>query len=108
MNSKRLNRLKRRLEDLLSATANVKRIKLENLAKSLGLRREKRGKEPTYVSDDFPYLSALSIPSHREINKFTAKDIAGQLGVYVSAWEEKLRKNQAKVKGKGKNDENVE
>jgi hypothetical protein len=101
MNLKRLNRLKGRLEDLRSAPSNVKRIKLENLAKSLGLRREKRGKEPTYVSEDFPYLTPLSIPSHREINKFTVKDIVGQLEVYVSAWEEKLRRNQAKVKGKG-------
>lgn len=96
MESKRLNRLKRRWEGLRSAPAGIKRIKLKNLAEALGLRSEKRGKEPTYVSDDFPYLTPLSIPSHREINKFTAKDILGQLEVYFSAWEERLSQNQTK------------
>jgi len=96
MNLKKLSRLKRRFRDLWSAPANIKRVKLKNLAEALGLRPEKRGKEPTYVSDDFPYLTPLSIPSHREINKFTAKDILGQLEVYFSAWEERLSQNQTK------------
>jgi hypothetical protein len=105
MDSKRLNRLKRRLDGLRSAPAGIKREKLERLAKSLGFRREKRGKEPTYVNDEFPHLTPLAIPSHREINKFTAKDILDKLDVYAFEWEERLRQNQTKLKAKGTDDE---
>ena len=105
MNQRKLNRLKRRLDALRSSSANIKRRKLEELAKSFGLRREKRGKEPTYVSDDFPNLNPLSIPSHREINPFTAKDILDDLDRYLCAWKERLRQNQTKLKAKGTNDD---
>jgi hypothetical protein len=102
MNSKRLNRLRRRWEDLRSASADIKRRKLEGLAISLGLTRAPRGKEPTYINADFPHLRPVSIPSHREINEFTAKDILGQLEEHILEWEERLK---AEGKEKGANDE---
>jgi len=70
------------------------------------MRQEKRGKEPTYVNDDFPHLTPLSIPSHPgALNKFTAKDILDDLDEYIFQWDEFLRQNQAKLKLKGPHDE---
>lgn len=99
--------MKRRLEGLRSAPANITRRKLEGLAKSLGLRPDKRGKEPTYTSEDFPHLNPLSIPSHPgALYKFTAKDILEQLEIYIDQWKAKLLKqNKDKPKAKGFNDE---
>jgi hypothetical protein len=97
MNRKTLDRLHRRLKELRAAPANITRKKLVGLSKSLGMRPDKRGKEPTYVSDDFPQLTPLSIPSHREINKFTAKDILDGLEIYIFAWKERLRQNQTEL-----------
>lgn len=107
MDLKRLNRLKRRWASLRSAPANITRRKLEGLAESLGLRPDKRGKEPTYTSDDFPHLNPLSIPSHPgALNKFTAKDILEQLEIYIDQWKAKLLKqNKGKPEEKGFNDE---
>jgi hypothetical protein len=107
VNSKRLNRLKRRLEGLRSAPANITRKKLEGLAKSLGMIPHNRGKEPTYASGDFPDLNPLSIPSHPgALNKFTAKDILDDLEIIICQWEaEFLKQNQVKPDPKGINDE---
>jgi hypothetical protein len=57
----------RKLRAQIEALRNrgwVKTAELEALARRLGRRRAKRGKEPTWISDELPDRRPVSIPSH--------------------------------------------
>ena len=93
MNLTRLRRIRLRLEELRSRTANIKSRELVALAESLGRRPSKRGKEPTYVSDHFPSLRPISIPSHSgTMKRFTASNILNMLEEDIFLWEDILEK----------------
>ena len=64
---------------------------LEKLARLLGRRQDKRGKEPTWVHDELP-VYPLSIPRHggRDLAPGTRNSILNVLEGDVDAWEEQL------------------
>jgi hypothetical protein len=58
------------------------------LAEALGRRRADRGSEPTFVSDAFPGLRPLTIPSHsKPLKRFTALSVLDQLEEDIAEWE---------------------
>jgi len=62
------------------------------VAAKLGRKRSKRGKEPTYISEPFPDLRPLSIPSHSSgVKRFTAQGILDQLDEDVVRWQNELQ-----------------
>ena len=65
---------------------------MESLARSLGRRRVKRGKEPVWESEAFDDLFPLAIPHHgdRDLATGTKRSILEQLEGDVLAWEERL------------------
>ena len=64
----------------LRRSGGVKSTELERLAKTLGRKRRKGGREPTWVSEALPEARPLSIPSHPSgVNRFTARTILDQL-----------------------------
>jgi|Deesub1362A_J573_1020465.scaffolds.fasta_scaffold09066_4 hypothetical protein len=92
MNKKRLSKIKRKMDDLRARSAGIRSRELVSIAISLGRRRSKRGKEPTYVSEPFPHLRPLSIPSHsKPLKRFTASSILDQLEEDVAEWEDALQ-----------------
>ena len=95
MTRARLSRLKRRMSGLRARSAGIRTRELVSIAVALGRRRSKRGDEPTYLSDSFPDLRPLTIPSHsRPLKRGTALNILDQLEQDVIAWEQVLEKVQ--------------
>ena len=91
MTKTRLNRLKRKIANLRARSAGIRTRELVSVANGLGRRSAQRGKEPTYVSDQFPNLRPISIPSHsKPLKRFTAMSILDRLEDDVAAWEEVL------------------
>lgn len=90
MNKAKLNRIRRKQRRLRSRSSSLRPRELVALAESLGRRRFNRGKEPTYVSEPFPDLRPVSIPSHRTLKRFTAVGILDQLDEDIFRWEESL------------------
>jgi hypothetical protein len=64
---------------------------LESIAKALSRKKEKRGKEPTWVSA-FVDLPPLSIPNHKgkDIPTGTKNSVLNQLEDDLERWEEEL------------------
>lgn len=89
MNRRRLYRIRRLLEQ--ARRSQQKARDLEALARMLGRRRDKRGKEPTWVHDELPVFP-LSIPHHggRDLAPSTRSSILNVLEGDVIAWEERL------------------
>jgi len=96
MNTRKLNKIKKDIDGLRNR-GGVKSSELESLAIRLGRDKSDRGKEPTWVNKQFPYLRPLSIPHHgsRDLNKFTARGILNQLEEDIEKWEEVLESNNA-------------
>ena len=69
---------------------------LESLARKLGRKPVKRGKEPMWESTEFDELSPLSIPHHggRDLTKGTRNSILIQLDDDVIAWKERLMEHE--------------
>ena len=96
---KKLDRLKKQLEDLRRRVGNIRPREMEKFAKACGrIQHKKRRGEPTWVSKYFPkLLRPLSIPHHSvELNRFTAENILDQLEMDLDAIEESL---QARKRG---------
>lgn len=90
MNRSKLIKLKRKLGDFRSR-GGIKSRELESFAKRLGRFRDDRGKEPTWVNEQFPTLRPLSIPHHStDLNKNTARAMLDQLQEDIEKWEEEL------------------
>jgi hypothetical protein len=89
MNRRRLSRIKRLLEHARRSQQRAR--DLETLARMLGRRQDKRGKEPTWVHDELP-VYPLSIPHHggRDLAPGTRNSILNVLEGDVIAWEEQL------------------
>ena len=78
--------------EALRGRRGIKSAELESLARRLGRRRAKRGKEPAWVSEKFPSSSPVSIPNHPgDLNRFTAGSILDQLEADLDRYEELLR-----------------
>jgi hypothetical protein len=89
MNRNSLDRIKRLLQQ--ARRSQQKARDLETLARMLGRRQDKRGKEPTWVHDELP-VYPLSIPHHggRDLAPGTRNRILNVLEGDVIAWEERL------------------
>jgi hypothetical protein len=90
MSRKKLDQLKRELEQMRRSPQNARA--LQGLAKRLGRKPVKRGKEPMWESPEFADLYALSIPDHggRDLAIGTKNSILNQLEDDILAWEERL------------------
>ena len=89
MNRRRLDRIKRLLQQ--ARRSQQKARDLETLARMLGRRQDKRGREPTWVHDEL-LVYPLSIPHHgsRDLAPGTRNSILNVLEADVIAWEERL------------------
>jgi hypothetical protein len=90
MNRKRLTKLRAQLEQMRLSPQRA--ASLEGLAGKLGRKPVKRGKEPTWESEEFSDLRPLSIPHHggRDLALGTRNSILNQLEDDVNAWDMKL------------------
>jgi hypothetical protein len=89
MNIRKLRGCEQKLAKLRKGVPNSRQ--LEVLAKALGRRHAKRGKEPTWVSVVFPNLRPVAIPRHSSNpNKFTADSILNQLEEDIIRYKEML------------------
>lgn len=91
MNREKLRRIKKAIAQLRNNVANIRPYELEHLASSLGREKHKRGKEPTWISDQLSGARPVSIPGHSgSLNRFTAGNIVDQLEQDVFMFEEEL------------------
>jgi len=87
MNRRKLAKLRKRIDELRKK-GSLPSATLERLAKALGRKRHKGGKEPMWVSELLPSASPLSIPHHSKgVGRFTAKSILDQLETDIDALE---------------------
>lgn len=78
MNQKKIDKLRREIESL-RRKGGVKGRELRSIAQAVGRKLGSRGKEPTWVSKQFP-SRPLSIPGHPgDLSKYTAGDILDEL-----------------------------
>jgi hypothetical protein len=90
MDRKKLAKLRREMEAL--RRSQPKAAALVSFARKLGRKKVNRGKEPTYESEEFLDLSALTIPMHkgRDIPPGTRDSILDQLDEDLLRWDERL------------------
>ena len=92
MNKNKLKKIKRKIRSLRAGAANIQEHELVSIAKKLERRRFDTGKHPTYISDPFPDLRPISIPSHRKFLAPTAQNILDDLENDVRRWQDELNK----------------
>jgi len=87
MNRAKLNKLWFAVQQARRSPQNA--AALQKFAKQLGRRKENRGKEPTWTSDQFSDLRPLSIPDHggRDLAPGTKNNILNQLEDDLIAWD---------------------
>jgi hypothetical protein len=90
MNSKKLDKLRRELAQCRRSPQKAN--DLQSLAKRLGRKLVKRGKEPMWESVEFAELYPLAIPDHggRDLAVGTKNSILDQLEEDILAWEERI------------------
>jgi hypothetical protein len=90
MTRRKLDKLKRELAELRRSPQ--KAIALQSLARRLGRKPVKRGKEPMWESEAFGELFVLAIPDHggRDLPRGTRNSILDQLEEDIIAWEARL------------------
>jgi hypothetical protein len=88
MNRKKLEKIRSEVSGLRRSQPKAK--DLEAIAKALGRKEVKRGKEPTFASEAFPSLRPLSIPSHkgRDLSTGVKHSILSQLEEDIATWDE--------------------
>lgn len=89
MNPKNLAKLKKQLQEMRRSPQGRKASDFVSIAKQLGMARDSRGKEPTYVRESDPSLTPpLSIPGHTgDLKVGTAVSIIDALLSSVDDWE---------------------
>ena len=88
MTPKKLKKTKQDLQQLRVSPQGIKRLKLEAIAKQLGLSRSNVGHEPTYIKTTDPKLRPLTIPGHAgDLKVATARSIIDHLLSCVDEWE---------------------
>jgi hypothetical protein len=90
MNRKRLDKIKQEIRRLRRAPQ--KAAALERLAKRLGRKKVKRGKEPVWESEELQEVFPVSIPKHgtRDLAPGTQRSILDALEEDVLVFEEQL------------------
>src|SRR2546428_447798 len=97
MSPSALRKLRREVSRLRAGTPNVGQ--LQRLARKLGRKLFKRGKEPTWVNTQLPGTRPLSIPDHPSIPRPTAQSILSDLESDLFAWEEILEAQRRQQEG---------
>jgi hypothetical protein len=89
MTPKHLAKIKKVLLEMQRSPQGRNALEFEGVARALGRRREKRGKEPTWLRLQNPELTRpLSIPAHSGSVKLgTARSIISALLDDVTDWE---------------------
>lgn len=84
-----LAKFKKILQEMQRSPQGRKALEFEGLARALGRERENRGKEPTWIRKESPYLlRPLSIPAHSKgVKTGTACSIIDALLDDVTEWE---------------------
>ena len=91
MNVKKLRRIIDKINTLRNSPNNIRSKELKSLAKSLGRKKEKRGKHDTYVSG-LGGTRPFSIPGHSgSLVEWTAVKILNDLERDAFIWAERLR-----------------
>lgn len=91
MNKKKLKKVQRQVDSLRLSLASIRSQDLVRLMKKLGRRRIKRGKEPSYISDEFPDARPITVPSHPgTLKRGTAASILDDIEGDIFRWEEAL------------------
>jgi hypothetical protein len=90
MNVKALARLSRELDRMRGSVQTAR--SLEAMAKKLGRTPARRGKEPSWVSVQFPELRPVSIPHHgsRDLSPGVQRNILESFYEDIGAWEDWL------------------
>lgn len=101
MTPSRLRKLRQEIAKLRAGSPNVGQ--LQRLARKLGRKLAKRGKEPTWVNPELPDRRPISIPAHSSILRPTAQGIVDDLEGDLFAWEQRLDSEEKSQRG-GKND----
>jgi hypothetical protein len=88
MTPEKLHKIKREIARLRRTEAKAR--DLEKVARQLGRKLVKRGREPMWESTAFECLFVLSIPRHggKDLAPGTRKSILDQLEDDVLAWED--------------------
>lgn len=94
MRRSKADRLSERLDALRGRPCKPK--ELQKLARAFGRKQKKRGKEPTWVSERFPDLKPLSIPSHPgDLPRGTSNSVLNHLETYdLAAYREVFGENE--------------
>ena len=74
----------------LRKQGGVKPIKLESIAGKVGRKLDPRGKEPTWVNENFTELRPISIPHHSHLVNATKDSILDDLEMDIERWEQEL------------------
>lgn len=90
MNRKKLDKIKREIAQARRSPQKAR--DLEGLARRLGRKEVKRGKEPVWENQDLEEVYPLAIPHHgnKDIPPGTRNNILNSLEDDVLGWEEKL------------------
>lgn len=92
VNKRKLQKIKKKLQNLRLGPNNIRSGELVSLAKSLERKLFDRGKEPTYVSVLLPKSRPISIPNHPgTMAKGTALNILDQLERDIFEIEESIK-----------------
>ena len=93
MDKKKLIKIQPELDRMRQAS--VKASEIQGLAKKLGRRLTKRGKEPMWENERFEDLPVLAIPDHggKDLSPGVKHSVLNQLEDDIQAWDELLSKN---------------
>jgi hypothetical protein len=93
VNQKKIDKLRREVE-ALRRKGGIKGRELRKLAKAVGRKLGDRGKEPTWVSEQFS-TRPLSIPGHPgDLSKYTAGGILDEIEQDLDEIEAKMEDEQ--------------
>ncbi len=97
MNRKKLNKLWRQIEGMRKTSP--KAFEIQKLAKQMGRKKVKRGKEPTWESREFQDLRPLSIPDHggKDLSPGVKNSILNQLEDDLICWDERITQQEMGV-----------
>jgi hypothetical protein len=103
MDRKKLGKISRDLMAMRDAPQKAR--VLEGIAKKLGRTLSKRGKEPNWVSEQFPNLRPISIPHHggRDLSQGVRNSILNLLDDDVLEWDQWISQQE---RTRGQNDQN--